>query len=150
MRRLALVIGGWLLAAGVAVAVGLLAVSLLSSGLTSSPTQPLSKGGVTKALDKASAEPSAQPSQSASSGNERAGITKALHVPGGTLVARCEHKKAYLVSWTPGQGFETEEVRRGPAHTAFVKFESDNAEVEVTVGCRGGVPVSLASRHTED
>lgn len=150
MGRIVLVAGGWLLAAGVAVVVGLLAVSLLTSGLTSSPTQPLSKGKVAKALREASAEPSTRPSHSSGSGNEQAGRTKALHSPGGTIVARCKQGRAYLISWTPGQGFETEETKRGPARTTYVKFESDDAEVHVSVGCRAGVPMALATRQTDD
>ena len=67
---------------------------------------------------------------------------------GGTVLAECRAAGAYLVSWSPVQGYEATDVTRGPATTARVVFESGADSVTVTVSCpdgAGGTPV--ASSH---
>lgn len=77
-------------------------------------------------------------------------VTRALASKGGTVVARCRAGQVYLVSWTPRQGFEIDDPLRGPGSTAYVKFDSDELEVHVTVGCRGGRPVALSAAAHDD
>src|SRR5439155_12282407 len=47
---------------------------------------------------------------------------RVLTSTGGTVVARCVDGGAYLVSWSPAQGYRAEEVRRGRAAVARVSF----------------------------
>jgi eukaryotic-like serine/threonine-protein kinase len=59
---------------------------------------------------------------------------------GGTVVAGCQAAGAYLVSWSPAQGYEVSKVVRGPAATANVMFTSSRKLVTMAVSCPGGVP----------
>ena len=56
-----------------------------------------------------------------------------LTSPGGTVLAECRAAGAYLVSWSPAQGYEASDVTRGPAATARVVFESAAKSVTMTV-----------------
>jgi hypothetical protein len=167
MRRGLFVVGGWLLAAAIAAGVGVLAVSLLSSSFAGTRVRLLDQQTVARDLAKAtgSAHPpsSARPSPRAPSPSVPASstpgrspashpVSRSFASPGGAVVARCTATNAYLVSWTPGQGFETDEHVRGPAKTAYVSFDSDGRKVFVTVSCRNGVRCpdgSQARRLTE-
>jgi hypothetical protein len=67
---------------------------------------------------------------------------------GGTVLAECREAGAYLVSWSPTQGYEASNVTRGPATTARVVFESDARSVTMIVSCPGGpggTPVASSS-----
>jgi len=59
---------------------------------------------------------------------------------GGEVVASCEAAGAYLISWSPLQGYEADDVNRGPAATARVSFESATQRVTMVVSCSAGVP----------
>jgi hypothetical protein len=59
---------------------------------------------------------------------------------GGEVVASCEAAGAYLISWSPLQGYEADYVNRGPAATARVTFESATQRVTMVVSCSAGVP----------
>lgn len=150
MRRILLVIGGWLLAAAAAAAVGLLAVSLLGSGITAERVQPLSQQQAASALAHAGptgtprAGPTTTPTTTVRS------VTRPLHSPGGSVIARCTGSTVYLLSWTPGQGFESDDEIQGPARTAYVKFESDHLDVYLTITCRNGTPVATAATDPDD
>jgi hypothetical protein len=56
------------------------------------------------------------------------------------VVARCVAGKAELLSWSPAQGFEADDIRRGPALSAGLEFESDRIEIKISVDCRTAVP----------
>lgn len=169
MRSGLLAAAGWLLAAGVAVAVGTLAVSLVGTGITGGQAQPLSQGAVASALAQSlertptvstttSPSPESSPSQpsppapSTTAGSAPptastpavAPVTRTLDSPGGGVSATCTGATVYLDSWTPRQGFETDDVARGPAATAYVAFDSvdgDGVDVDVAIGCEDGIPV---------
>jgi hypothetical protein len=66
---------------------------------------------------------------------------------GGTVVARCESTGAYLVSWSPQQGYEVVSVIRGPAAAAQAKFANSQRSVTMKVSCAGGVPTATTSTH---
>jgi len=68
--------------------------------------------------------------------------TTVLASVGGTLVAGCQPAGAYLVSWSPAQGYEVSWVSRGPAANAKVVFEGLRNLVTMVVSCRGGVPAA--------
>jgi len=57
---------------------------------------------------------------------------------GGSVLAECRSAGAYLVSWSPVQGYQADDVTRGPAATARVVFESGANTVTVTVTCPHG------------
>jgi hypothetical protein len=57
---------------------------------------------------------------------------------GGSVLAQCRLAGAYLVSWSPVQGYQANNVTRGPAATARVVFESAANSVTVTVTCPDG------------
>jgi len=59
---------------------------------------------------------------------------------GGEVVAACQAASAYLISWSPSQGYEIAGVTRGPAATARVSFESNATQVTMVVSCSAGVP----------
>ena len=64
---------------------------------------------------------------------------------GGTLVASCAGARAYLVSWSPQQGFGSTGVVRGPATDARVTFTSGQLTVTMVVSCAAGVPTATST-----
>jgi len=69
---------------------------------------------------------------------------------GGEVVANCQASGAYLLSWSPLQGYEVGYVVRGPATAARVTFESDNFRVTMVVTCSAGVPSATSSTRSGD
>ena len=72
---------------------------------------------------------------------------------GGEVVASCQSADAYLISWSPLQGYEVDGVIRGPAVTARVTFGPTTvsptaAEVTMLVSCSAGVPQGRVVRDT--
>ena len=67
---------------------------------------------------------------------------------GGEVVATCQSGGAYLLSWSPLQGYGVYFVRRGPAATARVSFDSLNFQVTMIVTCSAGVPT--ATSHVDE
>jgi hypothetical protein len=162
--------GAWLLGAGAATAGSLLAVSALGQGLAPAPSQQLTVAAVNHALTSEAAEatgpaapmppvkpaatplaprpkkssppPPATPPAPAPSPPAPPAATTVLTSAGGTLVARCQPAGAYLVSWSPQQGYEVSGVSRGPAASAKVTFEGSSKLVTMVVSCRGGVPAA--------
>ena len=64
---------------------------------------------------------------------------------GGSVVAECVPGGAYLLSWSPTQGYEAGQVVRGPAPTAQVTFESTTNGWLMVVSCSTGVPVATTT-----
>ena len=64
---------------------------------------------------------------------------------GGTLVATCAGARAYVVSWSPQQGFASSDVVRGPATNAQVTFTNGQLTVTMVVSCTTGVPTATAT-----
>ena len=162
-------VGAWLLGAGAATAGSLLAVSALGQGLAPAPSQQLTVAAVNHALaieaaeatgpaalmrpvkssatplaprpKKGSPPPSATPPAPAPQPAPQPATT-VLTSAGGTLVAGCQPAGAYLISWSPAQGYEVSWVSRGPAANAKVVFEGLRNLVTMVVSCRGGVPAA--------
>jgi hypothetical protein len=140
----------WLAGAATAVAVGLFALSSIDFGLSPRPAgQPLGAVPADGASPSAIAEPtpggttgspSPSPSASRSPNMQPNGVERTFTSVGGTVVARCMPTGAYLVSWSPAQGFHSDDVRRGPALTASVGFESYARKYTVSVMCAKGMP----------
>ncbi len=64
---------------------------------------------------------------------------------GGTIVASCAGARAYLVSWSPQQGFGAADVVRGPATNVQVTFIAGQFEVTMVVSCAAGTPTSTTT-----
>ena len=64
---------------------------------------------------------------------------------GGTLVATCAGARAYVVSWSPQQGFASSDVVRGPATNAQVTFTNGQLTVTMVVSCTTGVPTATST-----
>ena len=156
-------VGAWLLGAGAATGGSLLAVSVLGQGLAPAPSQQLTVAAVNRALasEAAEATKSASPrpvvSTSATPLVPRAKKSSTPSAPpppapspqptdavltsiGGTVVAGCQAAGAYLVSWSPAQGYGVTKVTRGPAATAKVTFTGSRKLVTMAVSCPDGVP----------
>lgn len=62
------------------------------------------------------------------------------------MLAECQGTNAYLLAWSPDQGFAVDDVQRGPSQTARVTFiNGPTTEVLMEVSCNGGVPVAHVS-----
>ena len=110
-----------------------------------SSARPSASPSEKPAATRAAATPSqtgvpAPPSPSPSSADDSAPVGTLLTSRGGDVVASCLAAGTYLDSWSPAQGYEVDDVSRGPAGTARVTFESDGASVTMVVSCSAGVP----------
>lgn len=90
------------------------------------------------------ASPSAFPSSPASTAPPPSSDGAVLTSSGGEAVATCQGADAYLISWSPLQGYQVGGVIRGPALTARVTFESRADRVTMTVSCSAGVPSAVS------
>lgn len=57
-------------------------------------------------------------------------------------MASCQSGLAYLQFWTPGQGYQADDVIRGPAALARVGFEHLQSDFVIAVTCNGSRPVA--------
>ena len=128
--------------------------SVTAAGLPS-PTSPAaipSPAATTSSPTPSPAATTASPSASPPSPTLTAppppdgGGGAALTSAGGEVVATCQGAQAYLVSWSPRQGYQVGDVIRGPALTARVTFESRANRVTMVVSCSAGMP--SATSHT--
>ena len=149
----------WTVGATIALAVSLLALSTVRTGLSAEPFQP-----VTRDLDAANQAtptpppmssqlavqdpPTARPTVSAATATEATTGERSLTSVGGTVVARCGTGGAYLVYWSPAPGYRVNDVLRGPAEPARVMFEGQGYEVKVAVSCVTGTPHATTRQET--
>jgi hypothetical protein len=138
--RSLLAVAGWAGAAAVATAVGLVATGAIGSSITGTTTTPLSQQQVARALARSVPTPTRQPTSTPPAAP--GGITRALDTPGGTIIARCHTGQATLISWSPAQGYDSEEIHAGPAPAATMTFEAEHTEIRVRVVCPAGVPTA--------
>jgi hypothetical protein len=82
-----------------------------------------------------------QPSQTV---GEPAVSERRLADPGGYAVARCQGGQAYLVSWSPAQGFQVGYTQRGPSHVVTVVFVGAARSWPLRVACVGGDPTRVS------
>ncbi|MFF3438911.1 hypothetical protein [Streptosporangium sp. NPDC002721] len=102
---------------------------------SASPSAPPAEGTpaptVTVTATATPAAPAAEP-----------GKSRLITTAGGKVIARCENGLVTLRSWSPAQGFQADDVERGPASRARVEFETEEDEVKVEVHCAAdGSPV---------
>jgi hypothetical protein len=163
LRRTLASVAAWTLGAGIAVGVGIIALSLIDNGLASGAGHPMSTDGppvpsigaaaTTQSEaptdDPVPASPSPAPSRSAPpAASATPGPPRQFTSAGGTVLAGCTGNLAYLMSWSPAQGYRAEDVRRGPAFTVSVKFDNGPQTVRLAVHCVAGMP-QLISRWDE-
>jgi len=138
----------WTVGAVVSVAVGLVSLSLIQTGLTADKVQPFARDAATDA-----GSPAVQPSAIATTPDTSAAPSAAppvsgerlLTSKGGNVVARCRDGAAYLVYWSPAQGYHGDDVVRGPAAVAKVTFGKQQREVKLFVTCADNVPQAVVN-----
>lgn len=141
MRRILAVLG-WLAAAVTATAVGVGAVNIIGTGITrGSGGEIYSQERIARELASAPAPASPAPTTAAPTQTVPQGSRRALSTPGGVVVAECFGGSVTLVSLTPAQGYQVDDLDRGPDTEAEVTFEGAGGEVEVKVRCEAGQPV---------
>jgi hypothetical protein len=69
---------------------------------------------------------------------------------GGTVEVQCTAASAYLRSWSPDQGYQVDDVHRGPARVVSVKFSAPGQESTLRVRCVQGVPQVDTTWHEDD
>ena len=153
--RIAIGAGAWLLGVAAATAGSLLVVSELGEGMSAPPSQSTVAAAEQAQASQPAAQPSATATRSHSStgGKSRAsgaGGTAStgstvLTSSGGTVVAQCAPAGAFLVSWSPQQGFQASTVARGPATTARVVFATTASTVTMLVSCASGAPTAATT-----
>ena len=162
--RVLLGVAAWLVGASAATGGSLLAVNVLGHGLTSAAEEQLSMETVNRALAKEATEriaamprrPGARPASLAAPPSPATrhpaprpslGTTggTVLTSQGGTVLASCVGAQAYVVSWSPQQGFGSSEVVRGPATNARVTFADGQLTVTMIVSCDTGVPIATVT-----
>lgn len=135
-----LIVFGWIVAAFLAVMVGVVGVGLVGSGLlTSRQGEAITEDEVRQALEETSAEPSAEAEPSKNAEPSKAPETepdtvKSFPTDGGTVVADCER----IISMSPAQGFELHEQDDDEGEFRAVQGR-DRVKVELT-GCDQGLP----------
>jgi hypothetical protein len=128
----------WAATAVAATLVGMSAVGAIGSGLLGPAREPLTAAQVDAELAAARAAPAPLPPSAAGTAEPApGGPNEVVGSPGGTVVARCAGGAVEIVSASPAQGYGVDDE---PEH-ARVRFESEESEVEVRLGCRDGRPV---------
>jgi hypothetical protein len=155
----------WLLGAVTATTGSMIAVNQLAHGLYGQPAQLLGSSAVADrdhdsggqpAANSSATFPTPSPSKSraarprptrtrhaavapSSAGTSASGTL--LESPDGSVMAECLPAGAYLLYWSPNQGFQADEANAGPAPTASVTFRGAGSTVVMHVSCQGGIPV---------
>jgi hypothetical protein len=161
--RILLGVSAWLLGAVSATAGSLYAVDQLGEGLLAQHSKEISVATVNAELalensdQSASAMPAHSPlarhpapkvrhSSTARPARPVRPASKLLTSSGGTAAASCENGLAHLLYWSPGQGFEADDVNAGPSLVASVSFTNSSGGVVMRVICgAGGVPQAHVS-----
>ena len=149
-RPIAASVAAWSVGAATAVGVGMLALSLIGSGLTDGPIQPLAANDPTTpstsvavpTRSSAGTAPAPRTSETGKpgTGEPGTGTQRTVTSLGGTVITRCADSGAYLVGWSPTPGFGVDDVVRGPGSLVKVTFTNRDQEIKITVSCANGVP----------
>ncbi|MEV4164734.1 hypothetical protein [Nonomuraea dietziae] len=164
MRRLVL---AWAAAALTATVAGVAVLGLLGGSLAGTESRTMSDADVRAALSAATSAPPTGPAPEnpgpaptgsppaspgpspAGPGQESpgAGQVRAFRTSGGTVVAACDRGLVRLRSWSPAQGYTTDDVDTEPDDHVTVEFESEASEVEVVLRCDAqGRPLMTSRR----
>jgi hypothetical protein len=155
-------LGAWLLGALAATAGSMIAVGALANGLLSPQTQllagapsgadlgaggsvgtsPAPSASVSPSQSRASGRPSPGPNAGAGGAAPQSVAPTLLTSADGSVLAACQSGGAYLIYWSPDQGFTADDVARGPAQVASVTFSNTAGGVVMRVTCPSGTPVA--------
>ncbi|BCY13075.1 hypothetical protein [Actinoplanes sp. L3-i22] len=133
MGQRAVIVAGWLVAAALAVLVGVVGIGLV--GLTGREADTMSEADVERALSEVSATPTASVAASIGPSPATGSAESSFRTRGGTVVADCDG----IVSMSPAQGFAVHEkqVREGE----FRSVRDNHDRVKVKLSCSGGTPL---------
>ncbi|MFI1995537.1 hypothetical protein [Actinoplanes sp. NPDC020271] len=128
------IVAGWLVAAILAVLVGVVGIGL--AGLTGRETDTVSEADVERALPRvsAAATPSAEPAAEPSVTRSAVVTKQSFRTSGGTVVADCDG----ILSMSPAQGFGVHETQRTEGE--FRSARDGQVRVKVQLTCTNGVP----------
>jgi len=158
-------VGAWVLGAVTATTGSMIAVGQLANGLLGTQAQQLGGSTSSADLDAGQASPtpalSPTPTASPSVSSVAATVTPAVSATSasgaaaagsvaptlltstdGSVLATCQSGEAYLVYWSPAQGYSADDVTRGPADEARVTFSNESGGVSMRVYCSSGTPVA--------
>jgi len=155
--RAVLVAVGWLVVAGGTATTATVALNTIGDGILGSSSRARTPEDIRREL---AGEPAASPSTPSPAASTPTAVPstapprptatppspRVLSTEGGTVLARCSEDKVTLVSWTPAQGFHADDVARGPALVASVKFKASRTEIRVAVSCVGSEPKATVTR----
>jgi hypothetical protein len=154
-RRWLFAVAAWLVTAALTTAVAIGAVNSLRQGIFGPADAPRSESEVQAQLPASSTPPtppstgtpsapaSPEPTSSAPE------VSRAFTTDGGTITASCAGGLAWLRSWIPKTGFESDHVSRGPAPTVSLRFKarSGGDAVRAQVTCVDGTPTLALGGH---
>jgi hypothetical protein len=140
-------LGAWLLGTATATTGSMIVVNVLAQHLLD--PQTLQLGATAISADHDSGANSADPSRAARSNPAASGPRTLLVSGDGSVMATCEAGSAYLLYWNPDQGFQADDVNRGPASAASVLFRGPANSVAMQVTCSGGAPVAHVYRPSD-
>ena len=157
--RILLGIGAWVLGVATATSGSLFAVERMGQHLIAQQSTQISIATVNADLVREHSEPAMSAPTTAPARTppakvrHRARRHRSAPLPAavllesadGSAAARCQEGGAYLVYWSPQQGYEAQRVIRGPAAVAQVTFGNGYDGVVLQVTCRAGVPVKHVS-----
>lgn len=144
MKRLVL---AWAATAVAATGAAVAVLGLLGGTLTGPSGHVLSAEEVRAALASITPAPATRTTTRPAPATSSPSVTrvdKLVRTAGGTVIASCEGDRVTLRSWSPAQGYSVDGVEAGPGPEASVEFEpgGEGGEVEVTIRCRDGRPVT--------
>jgi len=153
-KRVAVVAAIWLAGAVVAAIGATAALTLAGAGLFGSAGQTLSQADVREELAQqpAAAAPSSQPSatpatprggRTSSSPRPASGQTAApreFPTTGGIVLVSCSAGQAWLARIIPAQGYQIDNMFRGPAASVWATLSAGGTGVRVTATCSGNHP----------
>ncbi|MEU8075260.1 hypothetical protein AB0B31_07395 [Catellatospora citrea] len=150
LRRLLPSLLAWCAGAAVALVVGQYALSLVGDDAGDAATAPIALPRIPVAAGSAAPTPApaSSPGRGLTPQSQRTYVSQTLSSHGGTVVVGCSGDLAYLLSWSPAQGFHAEHARRGPAERVSVRFEAAGREYAAAARCVGGI-AQLLEQHDD-
>jgi hypothetical protein len=114
----------------------------LDAGSTSSPTAPGPSPSTSPSPSALPIQPSSGPGTQTGGAEPQSVAPTLLTSADGSVLASCQSAGAYLVYWSPDQGYTADDVTRGPAAVASVTFSNTAGGVVMRVTCQSGTPVA--------
>ncbi|WP_239164049.1 hypothetical protein [Actinoplanes palleronii] len=127
------IVAGWLVAAVLAVLVGVVGIGLVGTGLTTRAGESVSEAQVEQELGSVSTAPTAA-AESPTAAQGKGTTARSFPTRGGTVVADCDK----ITSMAPAQGYEVHEqsAREGE----FRGLRDNHVRIKVQLTCAAGTP----------